>query len=224
MGNFAALENSDRLYQVYKEMDFLFFVQSAYLTGGLMMLFNPLIELLLGREYCFPMTTVAIIVTEFYISRMRQTNLLFREVMGLFWNDRYKAVAESIINLVVSLALVQRYGVVGIIGGTIISSLCTCVWVEPYIFLKYGVQDAWQKKLRVYFAEYLKRAMIVAAVSAAAMLWVKRFPVGNFGVFVLDGLLYTAVFAGVIVLLYRRSVEYEALKRRGLEILKRRAG
>ena len=65
---------------------------------------------------------------------------------------------------------------------------------------------------------------LVAALSAAAMLWVKRFPVGNFGVFVLDGLLYTAVFAGVIVLLYRRSVEYEALKRRGLEILKRRAG
>ena len=128
-------------------------------------------------------------------------------------------MAESIINLVVSLALVQRYGVVGIIGGTIISSLCTCVWVEPYIFLKYGVQDAWQKKLRAYFAEYLKRAMIVAA-----MLWVKRFPVGNFGVFVLDGLLYTAVFAGVIVLLYRRSVEYTELKRRGLEILKRRAG
>ena len=217
VGNFAALENSDRLYRVYKEMDFLFFVQSAYLTGGLMMLFNPLIALLFGGEYCFPMTTVVIIVTEFYISRMRQTNLLFRD-------DRYKAVAESIINLVASIALVQRYGVVGIIGGTIISSLCTCVWVEPYIFLKYGVQDAWQKKLRVYFAEYLKRAMIVAAVSAAAMLWVKRFPVGNFGVFVLDGLLYTVVFAGVIVLLYRRSVEYEALKRRGLEILKRRAG
>ena len=224
IGNFAVMENSDRLYKIYKEMDFMFFVMSAYLTGGLMMLFNPFITLLFGREYCFPMTTVAIIVTEFYISRMRQTNLLFREVMGLFWNDRYKAVAESIINLVVSLALVQRYGVVGIIGGTIISSLCTCVWVEPYIFLKHGVQDAWQKKLRAYFAEYLKRAMIVAAVSAAAMLWVKRFPVGNFGVFVLDGLLYTAVFAGVIVLLYRRSVEYTELKRRGLEILKRRAG
>jgi len=224
VGNFAALENSDRLYQVYKEMDFLFFVLSGYLTGGLMMLFNPLIALLFGREYCFPMTTVTIIVAEFYITRMRQTNLLFREVMGLFWNDRYKAVAESAINLVVSLVLVQRYGVTGIIGGTIISTLCTCTWIEPYIFLKYGVQDAWQKKLRAYFAEYLKRAMIVAAVSAVAMLWVKRFPVGNFGVFVLDGLLYTAVFAGVIVLLYRRSAEYAELKRRVQEILKRRAG
>ena len=90
--------------------------------------------------------------------------------------------------------------------------------------MKYGVQDAWQKKLRAYFAQYLKRLLLTAAVSAAAVLWVRRFPVDNFGVFILDGVLYTAVFAGVIVLLYRRSAEYAELKRRVQEILKRRAG
>ena len=223
IGNFAVMENSDRLYKIYKEMDFMFFVMSAYLTGGLMMLFNPFITLLFGGRYCFPMTTVMVIVAEFYITRMRQTNLLFREAMGLFWNDRCKAVAESIINLVASLVLVRQYGVTGIIWGTIISTLCTCAWVEPYIFLKYGVQDAWQKKLRDYFAEYLKRTLLTAAVSAAAVLWVQRFPVGNFGIFILDGLLYTAVFAGVIVLFYCGSEEYDTLKQRGLKILKRRA-
>lgn len=223
IGNFAVMENSDRLYKIYKEMDFMFFVMSAYLTGGLMMLFNPFITLLFGGRYCFSMTTVMVIVAEFYITRMRQTNLLFREAMGLFWNDRYKAVVESIINLVASLILVRQYGVTGIIWGTIISTLCTCAWVEPYIFLKYGVQDAWQKKLRDYFAEYLKRTLLTAAVSAAAVLWVQRFPVGNFGIFILDGLLYTAVFAGVIVLFYRGSEEYDTLKQRGLKILKRRA-
>lgn len=223
IGNFAVMENSDRLYKIYKEMDFMFFVMSAYLTGGLMMLFNPFITLLFGGKYCFSMTTVMVIVAEFYITRMRQTNLLFREAKGLFWNDRYKAVAESIINLVASLVLVRQYGVTGIIWGTIISTLCTCAWVEPYIFLKYGVQDAWQKKLRDYFAEYLKRTLLTAAVSAAAVLWVQRFPVGNFGIFILDGLLYTAVFAGVIVLFYRGSEEYDTLRQRGLKILKRRA-
>ena len=221
VGNLAALENSDRLYKIYKEMDFMFFVMSAYLTGGLMMLFNPFITLLFGEEYCFPIVTVVIIVAEFYISRMRQANLLFREAMGLFWNDRYKAVAESIINLVASLVLVQRFGVAGIVGGTVVSSLCTCVWVEPYIFLKYGVQEDWRQKLRTYFAEYLKRVLLVAAASAAAVLWVKRFPVGNFGVFILDGLLYTAMFAAVIVLFYRGTKEYDALKQRGLKLLKR---
>ena len=91
------------------------------------------------------------------------------------------------------------------------------------IATKYGVQDAWKKKLRDYFAEYLKRTLLTAAVSAAAVLWVQRFPVGNFGIFILDGLLYTAVFAGVIVLFYRGSEEYDTLRQRGLKILKRRA-
>lgn len=70
------------------------------------------------------------------------------------------------------------------------------------------------------FAEYLKRTLLTAAVSAAAVLWVQRFPVGNFGIFILDGLLYTAVFAGVIVLFYRGSEEYDTLRQRGLKILK----
>ena len=52
--------------------------------------------------------------------------------------------------------------------------------------------------LRDYFAEYLKRMLLTATLSAAGVLWVQRFPVSNFGIFILDGLLYTAVFAGGI--------------------------
>ena len=110
----------------------------------------------------------------------------------------------------------------GIIGGTIISTLCTCTWIEPYIFLKYGVREDWQQKYRDYFAEYLKRVLLTAAVSAAAVLWVQRFPVDNFGIFILDGLLYTVVFAGGIVLVYHSSEEYDTLKQRGLKLLKRK--
>lgn len=53
IGNFAVMENSDRLYKIYKEMDFMFFVMSAYLTGGLMMLFNPLYHAVVWREILF---------------------------------------------------------------------------------------------------------------------------------------------------------------------------
>lgn len=223
IGNLTALEDSGRLYKIYSELDFLFFVLSGYLTGGLVMLFNPFIAIFFGENYCFPMVTVIVIVAEFYISRMRQTNLLFREAMGLFWNDRYKAVAESAINLVVSLLLAKPYGVTGIIGGTIISSVCTCVWVEPYILMKYGIRDDWRPKLRAYFAEYFKRVGIVAAVSAGAVWWVHRFPVRGFGLFVADGVLYTAVFAAVILLVYHGTEEFRSLKARGLAVLHKKS-
>lgn len=88
--------------------------------------------------------------------------LQFREALGLFWHDRYKALAEAIINLVVSLILVRRFGVAGIIGGTITSSLLTCVWFEPYVLMRYGIEEDWQKKLRRYFMDYIVRWVVVA--------------------------------------------------------------
>ena len=221
IGNLSALENPEKLYSIYKELDFLFFVLSAYLAGGLMMLFNPFIVICFGEQYCFPLVTVAIIVTEFYITRMRQVNLLFREAMGLFWNDRYKAVAESIINLVVSLLLVKPFGVAGIVGGTIISSVTTCVWVEPYVVMKYGIQEDWQEKFRAYFAEYFKRVFLIAAVTGVSVWWVLHAPLGGIVGFILNGLMYTALYALVILLVYRKTAEYASLKDRALKILKR---
>lgn len=47
-------------------------------------------------------------------------------------------------------------------------------------------------------------------------------PGAQFRHFILDGLLYTVVFAGVIVLFYRGSEEYDTLKQRGLKLLKRK--
>lgn len=224
IGNLTAQEEPARLYTVYREMDFLFFVLAAYLTGGLILLFNPFITLFFGADYCFPLATVLVIVAEFYISLMRQVNLLFREAMGLFWNDRYKAVAESVINLVVSLLLVKPFGVAGIIGGTIISSVCTCVWVEPYILMKYGIREDWRPKLKLYFAEYVQRLVLVAVLGAASLWWTGRFPVQSVWGFLADGVLYTGVYAAGILVLYRRRPEYQSLKARAMGILQRRRG
>lgn len=113
---------------------------------------------------------------EFYISGQRKVNLMFREAKGLFWYDRYKPLFESVINLTTSLLLVQKFGVAGILGGTVISSVCTCVWVEPYILMRYGIRDEWQKKLRDYFVRYAQRAAMVTALAAVSYGWVKFCP------------------------------------------------
>ena len=125
---------------------------------------------------------------------------MFREAKGLFWYDRYKPLFESVINLTTSLLLVQKFGVAGILGGTVISSVCTCVWVEPYILMRYGIRDEWQKKLRDYFVRYAQRAAMVTALAAVSYGWVKFCPAKNILWFLLDGILYTLLFAVVMVL------------------------
>ncbi len=42
--------------------------------------------------------------------------MTYRDAYGLFWNDRYKALAEAILNIVISIYLGFKLGLVGIFG------------------------------------------------------------------------------------------------------------
>ena len=56
---------------------------------------------------------------------------------GAFYYDRYRPIAESAINIVVSIVLAKRMGVAGVFLGTIISTVATCLWGEPYVLYKH---------------------------------------------------------------------------------------
>lgn len=211
IGNLNALEGRKRVYEIFRILDFAAFLLYGYLSGGLVTLINFFIRMIFGEEYLFSMTVVVIIMAEFFISGLRQMGLQFREALGLFWYDRYKALAEAIINLVVSLILVRRFGVAGIIGGTIISSLLTCVWFEPYVLMRYGIEEDWQKKLRRYFMDYIVRWVVVAGVSAVSYWIFQLMPQTNFFWFIAQGLIYTAIFAAVVLTVYGRTPEFQYL-------------
>ncbi len=62
--------------------------------------------------------------------------LTFRDSMGLFWFDRYKALAEAALNLVLSILLVRQYQTLGVFIGTFLSTILTSVWVEPFVLYR----------------------------------------------------------------------------------------
>ena len=80
--------------------------------------------------------------------------------MGLFWYDRYKAVLEAGLNLVLSLLLVQKAGVAGVFLGTLLSMLLTSVWVEPCILYRYQ----FEKSVLSFFAAYAGMVGIMAGI------------------------------------------------------------
>ena len=211
IGNLNALEGRKRVYEIFRILDFAAFLLYGYLSGGLVTLINFFIRMIFGEEYLFSMTVVVIIMAEFFISGLRQMGLQFREALGL-----------AIINLVVSLILVRRFGVAGIIGGTIISSLLTCVWFEPYVLMRYGIEEDWQKKLRRYFMDYIVRWVVVAGVSAVSYWIFQLMPQTNFLWFIAQGLIYTAIFAAVVLVVYGRTKEFQYLLEMTVRKLKKK--
>lgn len=108
----------------------------------LFVLFNPFIELSFGADYLFDPAVVFIIVFNFYLTGMRQAVLTFRDAFGIYWQDRYKPLFESVINLVVSIGLASVWGIFGVFIGTAVSTLTTCFWVESVYPLQICVSIA----------------------------------------------------------------------------------
>ncbi len=212
IGNLGATESGDKVYGVFKNLDFFVFLLFGYMTVGLFVMCSPLIELTFGPEYLFPVSVSCLIAADFYLTGVRQIMLEFRTALGLFWRDQSKAVAESVINLVISFLLVGRYGVAGVLLGTVVSTLTTCAWVEPYIFMRYGIKDDWKRKLRSFFLDYIIRLCSVAAAGGLSYAICQSIAGKGAGWFFIKCCICTAVYAVVILAVFSRREEFKYLK------------
>ncbi len=156
VGNLMVLEENSKKIKAFKITEFITALQAAICFCGLYILFNPFVELWVGKDYLFSETVTAAMAFSFYLTYMRKAVLMFRDACGLYWNDRYKPLAESIINLTASIYLTINYGAIGVVLGGIISTLLTCFWVEPYVLFNNGIYI----KLKDYFIDYLKFAAV----------------------------------------------------------------
>lgn len=165
IGNLNALESKEKSYSIYKAIFFANFWFYGFSSICLYSLFNPFITLWLDNKYTMSELIVTLIVINFFVSGMRKSTLMFRDSLGLFWNDRYKPLFESIINLVASIILASRFGIIGVLLGTFISTMTTCFWVEPYVLYK----NRFNNRLREYFYRY--GLYVVVTLVAGIVTW-----------------------------------------------------
>lgn len=218
VGNLMVVEESGKKVKAFKFTEFITALQASICFCGLYVLFNPFVELWVGKEYLFDEAVVAAMAFSFYLTYMRKAVLMFRDAAGLYWNDRYKPVAEAIINLTASIYLTIHYGVIGVVIGGIISTLLTCFWVEPYILFNNGIDV----KLKDYFIDYFKFTAVAFAgafisKTVYSSLFVKitllNFIAGIFLSVIITLLLWFVVFRNREEMQYLRNFVIRKIKK-----------
>lgn len=137
-GNLNAQNSNKRTLEIFHIINFAGAWIFGFCSICLIVLINPFISLWLSNGYLFSTSIVLWFSLAFYVSGMRTACLAAREVMGLFWYDRYKPMFEVSINLIASVILGRKFGVAGIMAGTVISTMTTCFWVEPLVLYRHG--------------------------------------------------------------------------------------
>lgn len=218
IGNLCAAEDTAHAQAVFWRVDLLTRWIYGFSAVCLVVLFNPFISLWLGADYLFSMPIVLLIVLSFYVTGMRQSVLTFREAMGLYWYDRYKPLFESAINLAVSILLAKPFGIVGIFIGTVVSTLSTCTWVEPYILFRHGFGAPVGK----YFVHYALNTLLTAFAGAATWCICALLPQTGFGSFIIKVLLCCVIPNLFFLLVYVKTSEFRYFLTLGKSVLGKR--
>ncbi|MBP1585439.1 MAG: lipopolysaccharide biosynthesis protein [Lachnospiraceae bacterium] len=220
IGEMNVRVSKDRIIRVF---DSIFFIgQWVYglITIMLFEILDVFVSLSFGSQYRFDTKITIVLCMIFYFSGMRQPVLIFRNSMGLFKYDKWKAVAEAVINLAVSLVLGFRYGTVGVFLGTLISLLLTSFWVEPFMFYRHRLG----RSCLPYFLKYAYYTFITMALLIIEHSLIDRLISGmsSWGGLIIRILITFGVTNLVYMALYRRNPDFVYLRCKASELLENR--
>ena len=126
---------------IYWRLSFINYVFTSISTVLLFTLINPFIDIWAGASYVLPLQFVIILVIQFYINSIRRITQVYNMSLGLYVKYQYFPLIESVLNIVISIVLVNTIGLIGVILGTIISVLMCTFIAERYVLLKYAIEN-----------------------------------------------------------------------------------
>lgn len=207
IGNLGVTEKSEKAIKILNELFFINFCTASIISASIFATANILIETWFGKDMTLDRAVLWCITINFFFYEIRKTVLAFRDAYGLYWYDRYKPLAEAAINLIVSIILGIKIGMIGIFIGTIASSLSTCLWVEPYVLYKYGFHE----KATRYYISLIKYTLTSLFLCFSCDLLISRISLSGLIGFI-SGVFICIVLSGtVIVLLFCKTTEFKSV-------------
>lgn len=202
LGNLVATESKEKQYQVFKTYRFLAAWIYGFSAVGYYVLLTPLVTMLWGADFALTAGVVGLYLVEYYFKGYRIVLSNFKTAAGVFEEDKYVPLIQGAVNLVISIVLVQKLGLVGIYWGTVISGLIAN-FVKPYIIYKkcFGIS------IREYYQDSAKYMTVTGVVLAIVLLATKVISVESWLQFALMVVIITVVYNGIFLAIFHRKEE-----------------
>lgn len=206
IGNLMTKEDETKKREFFSALQLIYYWVGTYLAVGLIVLFNPFIELWLGADYLFPQSVVVALVVSITLTNFQRPCSLIRDSNGLFKYGKLRPLFMSIINIVTAIILVKFLGTIGVVLGTCIAKATTFVWYDPYIVYKYTLK----KGLLKYFVTYALQWALLAALAFVCTMLYQMLNIGGLLGFIIGFIGVTVIVNGIFLLINfkRKNFKY----------------
>ena len=172
IGNLFATEKLEKRYSFFKVTNYLTIIIFGTAAVGLAICTDELIQTWIGQDYVIANRFATLIGIEMYLQGLKQNLMQIRNASGIFKQMWYRPLIGIIINIVVSVWLVNVYGINGVIIGTIASDICSNILFDPFIIYKHAFEG-----FKPVSEFYIKNSLYVMAIIMVYMVdkWLCSF-------------------------------------------------
>ncbi|MDO4363946.1 MAG: polysaccharide biosynthesis protein [Clostridia bacterium] len=167
VGNKMITDSVDDNYRDFKNFTFANGWLTSWCTVCLLCLYQHFIKSWVGESYLFPFSTMYLMVLYFFLPRLTTMTYTYREAAGLWWEDRFRPLVATGVNLVVNIILVQIIGMNGVIISTLICTIFINVPWGSYILFK----NYFKRSVKEYFGQ-LFYYLIVTNIAGFITLYI----------------------------------------------------
>ena len=209
VGNYVAQESNDKHEMLLKRLTFLNFI----IYGGAFVILTscltPFVQVWAGTSYTLGFSVVFVFCLNMYIYGMMNSIWTFRTTMGLFVYGRWRPLVSAAINVVVSILLAQKMGLLGVLLGTTITRVTTNVWFDPYVVYKYGLNKS-VVRYYIQWSIYLSICIILVFFLKEIIV---LLPVDGVALLVTSVVVSSGVFLLTVILLFWRNENFRYFSR-----------
>ena len=168
MGNLVVSRSEEKVEEVYDRLTFVSFWIGSLCAVALVSLVQPFVELWLGADYFLQNGIVMVMIINFFLWILTRPLWQMMSVAGLFKEDKINAIVEMIVNLIFSLMLVQRLGLIGVLIGTTISYLVAWMMKSHLLYRKFFKKPSthYYGKIIIYSLITVLEVILVYTITA----------------------------------------------------------
>lgn len=120
IGNSLVVETREKNYALFENINFVLSWLVAWCSVCLLCLFQPFMELWMGKDMLLSTSSLICMVIYYYSWQFRTTGLYFKDAAGMWQADFWKPYVSALFNIIVNISLVLLIGINGVFISTIV--------------------------------------------------------------------------------------------------------
>lgn len=219
VGNLLVEKNRKKSYEIYKNMLFINSWIYNFSSIAILCLMEPFVKIWIGEKYLLSYGVLIVLSINFYIQGMRKTTNTFKEAAGIFHEDRFVPIMESLINIVSSIIFLKILGLKGVFIGTITSSMILFLYSYPvYVYKK-----LFKRTYIQFLKEHCKYLVISVICGLITFLIINKITISNNYIQLLVNVIIVLIVPNLIqYIIFRNKEEFLYIKNMVINIKNRR--